>query len=448
MADLLLTLPYDPTGSAATNRITNEQHVVNPLSYRENNFIVPKMAPFFIPDVGTPMPVRFVDNDGNSRLMVLGQDYYFGFKFYTASRAVGRPVYGGIVLLDNTLVGTIVIDRYQSIGGNWTLSTQEYLELIADRLHNPKIVMWESVVDIPVYFEPVDHDWRILDMVGMGDVSQKLITIEEAIRQSSTGSINEHILNRENPHEVTKDQVLLGLVRNLTTATQAIAQAGTSDDYYMTPLRTRQAIASQALAPLTAHTQATGNVHGMIAADINAYNKLEVDALIEELRNTGLAAEDSQRFGGRTPAEYSAWVLTGTAANSTQLAGQTLAQVIASVKAGITVDDISGAVSETELNAGLATKLGTTGTAYNSDRLGSMTAAAYKADVLTGTAANAAKLENQTLAEITTSIKSSLQVTDVTGAASAQQLADGLAEKLDATATAADSAKLGARSSD
>ena len=66
-----------------------------------------------------------------------------------------------------------------------------------------------------------------------------------------------HTGNLSNPHAVTKEQAGLGSVLNYGVATQAEAAAGTIDTKYMTPLRTKQAIAS--LVPA-----ATDTVAGLI----------------------------------------------------------------------------------------------------------------------------------------------------------------------------------------
>ena len=54
-----------------------------------------------------------------------------------------------------------------------------------------------------------------------------------------------HITNKENPHEVTKEQVGLGAVQNMGVASKEGAVIGTTNGGYMTPLRTKEAIAAQ-----------------------------------------------------------------------------------------------------------------------------------------------------------------------------------------------------------
>lgn len=55
-------------------------------------------------------------------------------------------------------------------------------------------------------------------------------------------TLQEHIDDSTNPHNVTKDQVSLGLVDNYATATKDDAEVGTANNLFMTPLRVFQSI--------------------------------------------------------------------------------------------------------------------------------------------------------------------------------------------------------------
>lgn len=74
-------------------------------------------------------------------------------------------------------------------------------------------------------------------------------TKEESDGKFSTKTeLSDHVDNKENPHGVTAEQVGLGNVLNYGIASQADAEAGTSDELYMTPAKTKQAI--DALRPV------------------------------------------------------------------------------------------------------------------------------------------------------------------------------------------------------
>ena len=76
---------------------------------------------------------------------------------------------------------------------------------------------------------------------------------------TTDATVNSHAANKSNPHGVTKSQVGLGSVSNYALATQAEAQAGTSNAKYMTPLRVKEAITSQTSA-LTTKTYVDGQI--------------------------------------------------------------------------------------------------------------------------------------------------------------------------------------------
>lgn len=79
-------------------------------------------------------------------------------------------------------------------------------------------------------------------------------------------TVGNHLLDKNNPHGVTKEQVGLGSVQNYGIATQAEAEVGTSSNKYMTPQRTKQAI--DALSPVKSVAGKTGTVT-ISWADIN-----------------------------------------------------------------------------------------------------------------------------------------------------------------------------------
>lgn len=63
--------------------------------------------------------------------------------------------------------------------------------------------------------------------------------------EEAKADLDNHANNKSNPHSVTKAQVGLGNVQNYGVASQAQAEAGTANNVYMTPLRTKQAITAQ-----------------------------------------------------------------------------------------------------------------------------------------------------------------------------------------------------------
>ncbi len=408
------TLPFDPTGTRESNLVTNEIQVLVRVAFRDFHFLVPKMAPFF----AEGHALRYRDQSGVTRPLVEGVDYYLGHKFHDASLATAKDLYGSFSFLNTNLEGVIYMD-YQSVGGIWTLDEQKLAEIVANELYNPRTVQWEEVADYPSQFPVIDHEWNLVDMVGMSEVVAALDGIREALLTSGDTGIAAHIADKENPHGVTKAQVGLSNVLNYAVATNAQMVAGTATNLYATAAGVKAAITAQALGPLSAHTSATGNVHGMVASDINVYDKPQVDQLLAGKLNTNGVVQDSLKFDGRTPVDYRDWVLTFTAANSERFAGRTYAEMLSDVLVGgvENAQKLNGRTDQEtkdwvlEGTAANATALGNRnsdalkawilqGTAADTSAFGGRDANAYKEFVLEGKAADATLFNGQTFQDL------------------------------------------------
>lgn len=385
------TLPFDPTGARVSNKVTGEQQVLVRVAFRDFHFLIPKLAPFF---AGPTFKATYRDNSGASRPLVEGVDFLFGHKFVEASKACAKELYASISFLNTDLEGVVTFE-YQSIGGTWTLDDEKLAEIVANELYNPRTVAWEQVADYPQRFPVIDHEWDLVDMVGMSEVVTALQGITAALLTTGDTGLAAHIANKDNPHGTTKTHVGLPLVENYAPATNAQMQTGTATNLYATPAGTRAAIATQALAPLNAHTSATGNVHGMVASDINAYTIPQVQALLAGKLNVDGVVQDSLKFDGRTPVDYRDWVLSFTAANSERFAGRTYEQML---------DDVIVGGTENALKLNGRTDLETKawvleGKAADAGALDGRNSDALKAWVLTGTAADTAKFGTRDINE-------------------------------------------------
>lgn len=199
----LLNPPYpiDYTGTLLSNKITGEQQILTAANFRDYHFIVPAQAPFFAQGV----KVTFKALDNSVRILVEGVDYQFTHWFVAASRACAAPIFGSISMLDLQLAGVVTLE-YQTLGGIWTQDTAKIAEIMADRLHNPRITSWDVVVDMPVTFPVVDHEWDLQDLVGMAELSTKMSEIAVAIQQNQINGFAAHV-NAVNPHNTTAAQV-------------------------------------------------------------------------------------------------------------------------------------------------------------------------------------------------------------------------------------------------
>src|SRR5574343_557127 len=94
------------------------------------------------------------------------------------------------------------------------------------------------------------------------------VRVAQAIAKLVGDAFTNHAGNSDNPHQVTKAQVGLGNVDNYTTASQAEAEAGTSNSVFMTPVRVAQAITKLAGNVFSAHVADTGNPHQVTKTQI------------------------------------------------------------------------------------------------------------------------------------------------------------------------------------
>ena len=94
------------------------------------------------------------------------------------------------------------------------------------------------------------------------------LRVKEAIDVQALTPLNAHISDTNNPHNTTKAQVGLSAVQNYGIATKVDAETGSSNILYMTPLRTKEAITLQAIAPLNAHTNNQNNPHNVTKSQV------------------------------------------------------------------------------------------------------------------------------------------------------------------------------------
>lgn len=258
---------FDPYASNALNFIKGERHVLQPDSGNGFHFFIPKAAPFFLKDIK-------VVHVQSGKVLDEGIDWQPGWAFELATRRTLMPVYGAISILDKTLNGTFEIE-YRTIGGEYTLDQQTLLEYLMNVAYDPRVTTWESIVDKPLYFDPLEHAFNAKDLVGMEDTIAALDRIRDAILQAAERiypSLAVHLKDHDNPHDTTKDQVGLGLVENFPMATDAEAAAGTARNRYMSPATTAAMIAAISSESVAGHVANKNNPHGTTAAHVGLGN--------------------------------------------------------------------------------------------------------------------------------------------------------------------------------
>lgn len=94
------------------------------------------------------------------------------------------------------------------------------------------------------------------------------LLVRYMVNQISGELTGGHVTNYSNPHRVTKAQVGLGSVQDYPIATQQQAESGDINTAYMTPARTKQAIAAQMTDVVGQHSSRKDNPHEVTKAQV------------------------------------------------------------------------------------------------------------------------------------------------------------------------------------
>lgn len=281
MIPTIYRYPLDPTGQNPNNLVVDEEHQ---LSNRAIRCIAPTYGGFFADSV-------ILRNAHTGLTLVKGQDYYFGELLEFPTGRYGHEIFGIIVIKNPSL--TRVTVTYQALGGQYSYSMDAVIAMIDSLNLGERPVAWGDIVGRPALFDPASHLHDAGDIYGFEYVVHSIERLRSAILMGDVASHDEiynyidqwgegfenlvdalrlefesHRDDRTNPHGVTKAQVGLGSVQNYPLALEQEARNGTSHVSYMTPLRTAQAIATQALAPLNDHKADTNNPHNVTKAQV------------------------------------------------------------------------------------------------------------------------------------------------------------------------------------
>lgn len=237
------TYPYDPTGDASTNLISNELHNVQPpANINDASFIIPRAAPFFLKSLKVKK-----GNTANAEVLLEGIHYIVTHHFASMSYVLGTQIYSSITFMNRNYSGNVYLD-YQTLGGQFTLDSYTGVEELTRQVYSIYSVTWEQVAGIIQGLPPYDHKMAGEDTTGYGDLVDAVKYLAATVRDKTTGGTGEtgtaarldaH-LNAITSH--SKDQVGLGRVENFAIATSAESRAGTVNNKYVTPLLVNVAI--------------------------------------------------------------------------------------------------------------------------------------------------------------------------------------------------------------
>jgi hypothetical protein len=219
----------DITGILPSNLVSNEIHVLTEINASTYRLLIPEFSPFYLDN----FQLSYIDSLGNSNNLQEGIDYNLSLPFIGATRSIGKMLYGGVTINNNLVNGFLKIS-YQTLGGSWVADASLVLQTLAEHLYNPKIVSWDLVTNVQQTFPPINHDDHMNYLFGhqqLIDAINALAVILSNNPNPNAGFIS-HILDLQNPHQVSKTQVGLSNVPNLPLATpEDIANLALADKF-------------------------------------------------------------------------------------------------------------------------------------------------------------------------------------------------------------------------
>lgn len=226
----------DVVGTNPDNTVLGEVQVVAANQGSDYLVVIPKYAPFF----ASYLSATFTDVANVTTPLTAGVDFEFALPFISASRAVNQPIFGGIVMKNNQLVGKVTVN-YHPIGGDWTFSRS--IDEANDFIfrNNPYIAAWEQYATYTYSFPVVYSAWDKPDPKSGQDLCAAVTKFTDAYIQKALAIVTSekagiaHISDINNPHGTIKADIGLAKVANLPPATDAEAGDPTNNHAYISP---------------------------------------------------------------------------------------------------------------------------------------------------------------------------------------------------------------------
>lgn len=350
---IVLKYPFDPTGTNPNNLALAEEHT---LVGGEKRAIVPDHGPFYAESV-------VIRDQLTGQPLTPKTDFVAIELYQEATREVGKEICAAVVVTNPMVSQQIEMD-YQVVGGEFSVGRDGLRQALEAANLDDRPVGWGEIINRPSAFPAAPHLHDIGDVYGfeyiiaaLDDVRYAVRTKDEAshvelrnyfqsLKDAADAALLAHMENYENPHRVTKTQVGLWLLENFPIATQTEAMQGTVNDKYMTPLRTTQAIETQAIAPLNSHKADYSNPHRVTKAQVglgSVDNTSDMNKPVSTAQSSAIDAHTSRtdnphnvtasQVGSYTTAQADNLLnqrlpIGGTAANSHRLQGLSASQII------------------------------------------------------------------------------------------------------------------------
>lgn len=278
MTPVVIQYPLDLTGRNPDNLVVGERH--GPCGPGNRVFVL-NYGPFYTKRL-------VLRNASTQAELIPNVDYKAIQTFIEPTLKTGQLICS-IIQIQPTAYNIEIDVDYQVLGGDYSLSTTALETLIADIQGDDRPVRWGEIIGKPEAYPPTPHIHDINDVFGwqylcasleavrqailIGDpsadedfyayVDQKFATAMAAT-QDVSDDLNAHLIDYNNPHHVTKDQLGLGNVGNYGLATPQVARLNISHETLITPFTAPHAIEF--------HTGDMDNPHGTTKGQVGLGN--------------------------------------------------------------------------------------------------------------------------------------------------------------------------------
>lgn len=262
MSSTVFAYPLDPTGHHPANRVEGEIHSLAPKRVRA---IVPRYGPYYT--------ASLVVYDHETGLALQRQTQYRCAELLQdATINYGQELCALILIVDPSVSATVRID-YQVLGGLYQNDVTVLSNLYEAVMSDNRPVDWQNVEDKPIAYPPTLHRHVLSDVYGWEPIVSALERVRSAIvlgnipafealidwvddklaahqrhydqlQAGTARAVGFHVLDHDNPHGVTKAQLGLGAVENLSVVTLAEVVHGTPVNKYLTHARFIEAVAA------------------------------------------------------------------------------------------------------------------------------------------------------------------------------------------------------------
>lgn len=281
MANSIVQLPLDLSGTNPNNLVGSEEHLLTSISGFPYRILTMEHGGFY------SKSLKVFDEQYN-RLRP-NVDFIWTYRHKDLSARTGRDIASAIVFLNHTLQGKVFLQA-QMVGGDLAYSftvVDDYIAFYNTAPHVPFIDDYNGTEPIWGPGELANKRWGLDKYQPFNNELEKIshaltrgaTNAEDNYRQHVRDRFNtfmarfndrlqRHIDDRTDPHQVTPEQVDLNLIGNFPVATAGEATTGSANDRLLTPQLAWQVVNGAPSLSLANHIVDRNNPHKLLPQNV------------------------------------------------------------------------------------------------------------------------------------------------------------------------------------